>query len=74
MQITGYSLTWLGIALIIAQALVWLGIIKLPAPPKSSGDKNVWDFLIELVRQQLWGAAVGLILIYFGLRTLGWVP
>ena len=68
---TGYTLIWLGIIMIVTQVLVWLGVVKLPPNPTPPTKVGGWDFLIELLKQQLWVPAIAIILIAVGMRMLG---
>ena len=69
----GYMLVFLGVAMLILALLAWARIIK-PAPSGSSGrgqSSSIWDVLLELLKRAGWVAFIGLVLIYFGLKTIG---
>ena len=63
----GYVLIVVGLIMVVAGALAWAGVIKVPIRDKAT----VWDFLIELLRQAPWVVVVGLVLIYVGCKMIG---
>ncbi len=65
----GYLAVLLGLVMELAALLVSLGIVK---PTVSTKDgATFWDFLIALMQRAPWYAAVGLVLIYAGLKLIG---
>ena len=69
--IVGYFLIIVGAAMEIVSVLVWLGVLKPAADSKSLRAATFLDVVLELVRRAPWPAAVGLILIYAGLKMIG---
>ena len=69
--IVGYFLILVGVAMEIVSVLVWLGVLKPVTETKSLRAATFWDVLLELVRRAPWPAAMGLILIYAGLKMIG---
>jgi hypothetical protein len=69
--IVGYFLIIVGAAMEIVSVLVWLGVLKPAAEMKSLRAATFWDVVLELMRRAPWPAAVGLILIYAGLKMIG---
>jgi hypothetical protein len=63
----GYLIILVGLAMIIAGALAWVGVIKV----QNLGDGGIWTFLTELLRRAPWVVVVGLILIYVGCKMIG---
>lgn len=57
--------------MVIIGVLVWLGLIKRPPGSMLVSELGPWDFLTELLKQAPWTVAVGLLLIYSGLKTIG---
>jgi len=54
----------------VISVLVWLGVLK-PAGTKALRSVTFWDVLLELLKRAPWPAAVGLLMIYAGLKLLG---
>ncbi|MBI3997957.1 MAG: hypothetical protein HY355_02910 [Armatimonadetes bacterium] len=70
MQIfTGYVLIYVGLIFEVLAVVVWLGFMK-PRHAKPAAAGGIWDVLVALIEKS-WQAAVGLTLIYFGLRMVG---
>lgn len=65
----GYLAILLGLTMELAAFLVSLGIVK-PVSASRMGA-TFWDFLIALMQRAPWYAAVGLVLIYSGLKLIG---
>jgi hypothetical protein len=63
----GYLMILVGLAMVIAGALAWLGVIKT----QNLAEDNVWSFLTELLRRAPWVVVVGIILIYVGCKMIG---
>jgi hypothetical protein len=63
----GYLLILVGLAMIIAGALAWAGVIKV----QYMADGGIWSFLTELLRKAPWVVVVGIILIYVGCKMIG---
>jgi hypothetical protein len=66
---TGYLLIIIGAGMEILSVLVWLGVLK-PAPTLAPETAGFWDLLLALLNSAPWPAAVGLFLIYAGLKLL----
>jgi hypothetical protein len=71
--IVGYFLVIVGAGMEIVSVLVWLGVLKPATDTKSLRAATFWDVILELVRRAPWPAAVGLILIYAGLKMINMV-
>ena len=63
----GYLLILVGLAMIIAGALAWAGIIKV----QNMDDEGVIGLLRDLLKRAPWVVVVGLILIYIGCKMIG---
>lgn len=66
----GYILIFLGIAFLILNVLVWLGVLT-PAPGIILARASGWDVLLALVNKLPWLSLVGLLLIYAGMKMIG---
>jgi hypothetical protein len=69
--VVGYFLILVGVGMEIVSILVWLGVLKPAAETKSLRAATFWDIVLELLRRAPWPAAVGLVLIYAGLKMIG---
>ena len=67
-HLLGYLLIIVGLIMIVASFLKWLGLIKTP---KKGEGATIFDFLIELLRHAGWVVVVGIILIYIGGIMIG---
>ena len=63
----GYVFALVGLIMVILGVLSWLKIIDTERE-RAAGP---WDFLIELLKRAPWVVAVGLVLIYVGLKMIG---
>jgi hypothetical protein len=68
--IVGGLLTLIGLALVVLEVLILIGVIQVPTA-QDLLQANVWDFLILLLDRAGWLVIVGLLLIYGGVRVLG---
>ena len=69
--VVAYLLIMIGIGMEIISVLVWLGVLKPAGEGKTLRSVTFWDVLLELLRRAPWPAAVGLLMIYAGLKLLG---
>lgn len=69
--IVGYLLIIIGAGMEVVSVLVWLGVLKPVASSKPLRAATFWDVLLELLRRAPWPAAVGLLMIYAGLKLIG---
>ena len=69
--IVGGLLTLSGLALVVLEVLILIGVIQVPTVRDLLLAPNVWDVLILLLDQARWLVVVGLVLIYGGVRVLG---
>jgi len=69
--IVGYLLILIGAGMEIVSVLVWLGVLKPAARNESLQAATFWDVLLELLKRAPWPAAVGLLMIYAGLKLVG---
>ncbi len=69
--IVAYLLILIGVGMEIISVLVWLGVLKPAGETKALRSVSLWDVLLELLRRAPWPAAVGLLMIYAGLKLLG---
>jgi hypothetical protein len=63
----GFVFVIVGLIMVIAGFLAWLGIIKA----HELIPTGFWDFLTKLLDKAPWVVVVGLALIYFGLKMIG---
>lgn len=69
--IVAYLLILIGIGMEIVSVLAWLGVLKPAGEAKALRSVSFWDVLLELLKRAPWPAAVGLLMIYAGLKLLG---
>ena len=69
--IVGGLLTLSGLALVVLEVLILIGVVQVPTGRDLLLAPNVWDVLILLLDQARWLVVVGLLLIYGGVRVLG---
>ena len=69
--IVGGLLTLSGLALVVLEVLILVGVIQVPTGRDLLLAPNVWDVLILLLDRARWLVVVGLVLIYGGVRVLG---
>jgi hypothetical protein len=69
--IIAYLLILIGIGMEIVSVLAWLGVLKPAGEAKALRSVTFWDVLLELLRRAPWPAAVGLLMIYAGVKLLG---
>jgi ascorbate-specific PTS system EIIC-type component UlaA len=68
--IVGYLLLIIGAGMEVVTVLVWAGIIKPVVTGLAIGSIPYWDILLLLLKNAPWPAAVGVIMIYAGLKLL----
>ena len=68
--IVGYILILLGIGFLVLSVLVWFGVIK-PKPKLLISDATLIEILIAMIQYLPWTAAVGILLIYAGIKMIG---
>lgn len=69
--IVAYLLILIGIGMEIVSVLAWLGVLKPAGETRALRSVSFWDVLLELLKRAPWPAAVGLLMIYAGLKLLG---
>lgn len=69
--IVGGLLTLSGLALVVLEVLILIGVVQVPTSRDLLLAPNVWDVLILLLDRARWLVVVGLLLIYGGVRVLG---
>lgn len=69
--VVAYLLILIGIGMEIVSVLAWLGVLKPAGEARALKTVSFWDVLLELLRRAPWPAAVGLLMIYAGLKLLG---
>ena len=69
-KVVGYILIFLGVAFLILNVLVWLGLIA-PVSGLRLAQANAWNVLLALVNKLPWLSLVGLLLIYAGMKMIG---
>ncbi len=69
--VVGYLLILIGAGMEVVSVLVWLGVIKPAAGGSPLQSATFWDILLELLKRAPWPAAVGLLMIYAGLKMIG---
>ena len=69
--IVGYLLIVIGAGMEVVSVLVWLGVLKPASRSESLRAATFWDVLLELLKRAPWPAAVGLLMIYAGLKLVG---
>ena len=69
--IVGYLLIVIGAGMEVVSVLVWLGVLKPASRNKALQSATFWDVLLELLKRAPWPAAVGLLMIYAGLKLIG---
>jgi hypothetical protein len=69
--VVAYLLILIGIGMEIVSVLAWLGVLKPAGEARALKSVSFWDVLLELLRRAPWPAAVGLLMIYAGLKLLG---
>lgn len=69
--VVAYILILVGAAMEIISVLAWLGVLKPVNEARTVGSVTFWDILLELLKRAPWPAAVGLLMIYAGLKLLG---
>jgi hypothetical protein len=69
--IVGGLLTLSGLALVVLEVLILIGVVQVPTVRDLLQAPNVWDVLILLLDRAEWLVVVGLLLIYGGVRILG---
>ena len=69
--VVAYILIIVGAGMEIVSVLAWLGILKPANQARTLGSVTFWDILLELLKRAPWPAAVGLLMIYAGLKLLG---
>ena len=69
-KVVGYILIFLGIAFLILNVLVWLGLIT-PVSGLLLAQAKVWNVLLALVNKLPWLSLVGLLLVYAGMKMVG---
>ena len=69
-KVVGYILIFLGIAFLILNVLVWLGLIT-PVSGLLLAQANAWNVLLALVNKLPRLSLVGLLLIYAGMKMIG---
>ena len=69
--IVGYLLIVIGAGMEVVSVLVWLGVLKPASRSKTLQSVSFWDVLLELLKRAPWPAAVGLLMIYAGLKMIG---
>ena len=68
--IVGYLLILIGAGMEVVTVLVWLGILKPAVTNLASAAITFWDILLALLQNAPWPAAVGILMIYAGLKLL----
>ena len=69
--IVGGLLTLSGLALVVLEVLILIGVVQVPTSRDLLLAPNVWDVLILLLDRARWLVVVGLLLTYGGVRVLG---
>jgi hypothetical protein len=69
-QILGALLILVGPVLVVLPVLAWVGVFQ-PVGIRAIGTATPWDVLLLLAQTIPWVAALGLLLIYAGLKLLG---
>ena len=69
--IVGYLLIIIGAGMEVVSVLVWLGVLTPASRNVALRSATFWDVLLELLKRAPWPAAVGLLMIYAGLKMIG---
>ncbi|MEW6406796.1 MAG: hypothetical protein AB1649_33870 [Chloroflexota bacterium] len=69
-KVVGYLLIIIGAGMEVVTVLVWLGVLKPAVTNLAAAAISFWDILLALVQNAPWPAAVGLLMIYAGLKLL----
>jgi hypothetical protein len=69
--IVGYLLILIGAGMEVVSVLVWLGVLNPASRSEALKSATFWDVLLELLKRAPWPAAVGLLMIYAGLKLVG---
>ena len=70
-MVVGWIMIIVGLLMVILGVLVWLGVVKVPAPGLTIQQAGFFDLLIALLKVAPWVVAVGLLLIWVGLKLVG---
>ncbi len=68
--IVGYLLIIIGSGMEVVTVLVWAGVIKPVVTSLTIATIPYWDILLLLLKNAPWPAAVGVLMIYAGLKLL----
>jgi hypothetical protein len=69
--IVGALLTFSGLALVVLEVLILIGVVQVPTGRDVLQAPNDWDVLILLLDRARWLIVVGLLFTYGGVRVLG---